>query len=238
MSCPRFFTFAAEAREGAQVLLDAAQARHLAALRVRPGDPLELVLPQGPWRADLAILDRDRASARLVSPLGEEREALHALHAFLPVPAQLSLLDEMLPPLVELGVASFQPVVFERSAADPGKVQARMERWARILVAACEQCHRGRIPALAAPAPFAALLAVEAAQKWVAFENPTGTPNPPCLKAPIAFTSGPEGGITDGEFQALRRSGWTAVSLGPAILRAVTAPVALAGAIQFRFQQD
>ena len=43
---------------------------------------------------------------------------------------------------------------------------------------------------------------------------------------------GPEGGVTDGEFDALRASGWVPVSLGPGILRAVTAPVALLGAIQ------
>jgi 16S rRNA (uracil1498-N3)-methyltransferase len=81
--------------------------------------------------------------------------------------------------------------------------------------------------------PFEALLAWEAPQKWVAYELATGEANPGLRREALAFTSGPEGGITEEEFAALRIAGWQPVSLGRAILRAVTAPVALLGAVQF-----
>jgi len=113
-----------------------------------------------------------------------------------------------------------------------------MERWRRIVHAACEQSHRGRIPELREPIPFDGLLALDAPQKWVAYELPTDAPNPPLHREALAFTSGPEGGITDDEFAALTQAGWLPVSLGPAILRAVTAPVALLGAVQYALQRD
>ncbi len=50
----------------------------------------------------------------------------------------------------------------------------------------------------------------------------------------MAFTSGPEGGITEDEFKALCNAGWRPVSLGRSILRAVTTPVALLGAVQYK----
>jgi 16S rRNA (uracil1498-N3)-methyltransferase len=149
------------------------------------------------------------------------------------VPAQLSLFDEWLPPLVELGVTLIQPVVYQRSEFEGAKLVARMERWARIVQSACEQSHRDRRPELRPPMPFAFLLTWPTAQKWVAYELATGQANPALRRENLAFTSGPEGGITDDEFAALAAAGWQPVSLGRSILRAVTAPVALLGAAQF-----
>lgn len=234
MSLPRLFLDPLPAAENAAVSLGAEAARHLKALRLKPGDALELVMGDQPWTADLAELDRGRAVARLVAPLHEDREAPIALQACLPMPAQLSLFDEWLPPLVELGVTLIQPVVYARSEFDPAKTAARQERWARIIQAACEQGHRSRRPELRPPAPFEALLTWEAPQKWVAYELATREANPELRREALAFTSGPEGGITDGEFTALAAAGWRPVSLGRSILRAVTTPVALLGAVQFQ----
>jgi 16S rRNA (uracil1498-N3)-methyltransferase len=71
----------------------------------------------------------------------------------------------------------------------------------------------------------------------VAYELGTGEANPVLRREALAFTSGPEGGITDEEFAALRAAGWQPVSLGRSILRAVTTPVALLGAVQFALGQ-
>jgi len=234
VSLPRLFLDPHPAPSENQALpLGAEAARHLRALRLRPGDALELVLGDQTWTADLAELDRDRALARLVAPLQEDREPPIPLQACLPLPAQLSLFDEWLPPLVELGVTLIQPVIYARSEFDPAKTAARMERWTRLVQSACEQSHRSRRPELRVPIPFAALLAHDAPQKWVAYELATGEANPELRREPLAFTCGPEGGITDGEYTALAAAGWRPVSLGRSILRAVTAPVALLGAVQF-----
>lgn len=235
MSLPRFFLDAPPQppAEGGVLPLGPEAARHLRALRLRPGAALEVVLGEAPWRADLAELDRERALARLVAPLAEDREPPVALEACLPLTAQLSLWDEWLPPLVELGVTRIQPVVYARSEFDAGKTAARMERWSRIVLSACEQSHRTRRPELRPPMPFEALLTWPTAQRWVAYELATGQANPALRREPLAFTCGPEGGIADEEYAALAAAGWVPVSLGRSILRAVTAPVALLGAVQF-----
>jgi len=237
MSLPRFFLDPSPATENDLLTLDTEAFRHLKALRLKPGDALELVLGDQPWKADLAELDRSQALVRLVAPLQEEREAPFALQACLPLPAQLSLFDEWLPPLVELGVTLIQPVVYRRSEFDPRKTAARTERWIRLIQSASEQSHRNRRPELRPPMPFEALLTWEASQRWVAYELATGQANPTLRPEALAFTSGPEGGITEDEFAALAAAGWQPVSLGRSILRAVTTPVALLGAVQFEWGQ-
>jgi 16S rRNA (uracil1498-N3)-methyltransferase len=203
-------------------------------MRLKPGAALELLLPSGTWRADLAELDRNKAVARLVAPLTEDREASIEIQAWIPILAQLSLVDELLPPLVELGVAFIQPVIYARSEYDARKTAARLGRWRRIVSSACEQCHRSRITELRIPLPFEGLLSVGVPQKWVAYELHTRELNPVLRRCALAFTSGPEGGITEAEFKALCQADWKPVSLGPAILRAITAPVALLGGIQYQ----
>lgn len=237
MSLPRLFLDVDAAAEGLVVPLGAEATRHLRALRLKPGAAVELVLGDQPWRADLVEMDRVRASVRLIAPLLEDREPPIALQACLPLPAQLSLFDEWLPPLVELGVTLVQPVVYARSEFDAPKTAARMDRWRRLIQTACEQSHRSHRPDLRPPMPFDGLPTWAAPQKWVAYELRTGQGNPVLHREALAFTSGPEGGITDEEFAALAASGWLPVSLGPSILRAVTTPVALLGAVQFLLGQ-
>ena len=223
--------------EGTLVTLGADHARHLKALRLRPGDALEVLLPTGAWKADLAELSRDSALARLVAPLREDREPSTPLVACPPLTSHLGLWDEWLPPLGGLGVTEIRPIAYARSEHDARKTAARLDRWRRLIRAACEQSHRGKIPALFDPIPFEMMLGLDFPQKWVAYELATGEANPSLKAEALAFTSGPEGGITDEEFASLRQAGWLPVSLGKSILRAVTTPVALLGAIQFQLNR-
>lgn len=238
MSLSRLFiAHAPLATEGAVVPLGPDEARHLKALRLHPGDALELVLASGPWKAEVAQMERERALVRLVAPLAEDREPPHPLHLCIPLTVQLGLVDEMLPPLVELGATLIQPIIYARSEHEAKKTAPKRERWLRVIQSAAEQSHRSALPELRDPLPFEALLRWDAPQKWVAYELPTGEANPALGDGALALTSGPEGGITDEEFIALQKAGWKPVSLGRSILRAVTAPAALLGAVQFEMGQ-
>lgn len=233
MSLPRFvLQDSISPRENLAITLDAEQAKHLHALRLCPGDPLELFLPTGIWRGELADIAKNRATIRLVASIEESRESPVEIHACLPITAQLSLWDDFLPGTIELGVTLIQPVIFERSQYDRQKTEARLERWRRIILAACEQSHRSRLPNLLMPVPVASLQSWETAQRWVAYEARTIVPNPELTIENIAFTHGPEGGITDTEIEMLQNSGWIPITLGKSILRATTCPAAILGAIQ------
>jgi 16S rRNA (uracil1498-N3)-methyltransferase len=226
---------AAAPTENAVLDLGAEHARHLAALRRTAGDPLEILFPSGPWRAEIVVMDAmggQRASVRLVGPVGECREAPIGIHACLPITADLRIWDAFLPGAIELGATLIQPVAFERSQYDVRGAEARMGRWRRIIAAACGQSHRGRVPRLESPVPAASLRDYAVRQRWVAYEVRLDVPNPALALEDLAFTHGPEGGITDAELDMLRGSGWKPISLGSAVLRAATCPAAILGAVQ------
>ncbi len=238
MSLPRLIVDAiGPCFEGRLIPFSTEQARHLQALRLKPGAALELLLGGGPWRADLTGITKEAAHARLVSPLHEIREAAIPLHACLPITSHLATWEDWLPPLVELGITHIHPIIYARSEYDSRRTQAKVERWSRVISAAVEQSHRNLIPELFPVLPFESLLTWDFPQRWVAYEVPSGTPNPAVNVSPLAFTCGPEGGISEAEFQALQQAGWQPVSLGRSILRAVTTPIAMLGAIQFQLNR-
>ncbi|MBL0312384.1 MAG: 16S rRNA (uracil(1498)-N(3))-methyltransferase [Holophagaceae bacterium] len=219
------------------IALSPEQARHLHALRLKAGAALELLLDEGPWQVDLTEITQKNAQVRLVSPLHEVRESPIPLHACLPITSHLATWEDWLPPLVELGVTHIQPINYARSEADLRRTMAKTERWSRIIASAMEQSHRSHPPELLPIQPFSALLDWHIPQRWVAYEAAAGVANPTLRMEALAFTCGPEGGITDEEFRALQQSGWLPVCLGRSILRAATAPIAMMGAIQFQLNR-
>ena len=219
-------------RENAVLALGHEHTKHLAALRLSPGAALEVLLPSGSWRAELTTVGGRGASIRLLSPSGRSREAPIEIHACLPLTAKAALWADFLPGVVELGATLIQPVIYERSQYDPRAVDALMPRWERIIRAACGQAHRTRVPDLLPPIPLPSLSRFSTPQRWVAYEVQTEEPNPTPTWEDLAFTHGPEGGITDAEITLLLESGWAPVTLGSAILRASTCPAAILGALQ------
>ncbi|MBL0210953.1 MAG: 16S rRNA (uracil(1498)-N(3))-methyltransferase [Holophagaceae bacterium] len=223
--------------EGRLLVLAPDQARHLHALRMKPGAALELLLEDGPWQADLTGIARDAAQVRLISPLQEVREAPVDIHACLPITTHLATWEDWLPPLVELGATHIHPIIYARSEFDARRTLGKAERWSRLISSAVEQSHRSRIPKLFPAQPFEFLLECNIPQRWVAYEAATDTANPALGLEALAFTCGPEGGIADREIAALRGAGWQPVCLGRSILRAATAPIAMLGAIQFQLNR-
>lgn len=216
------------------IALSPEQARHLHALRLKAGAALELLLDGGPWQADLTGITLEVAHVRLISPLLELRESPIPLHACLPITSHLATWEDWLPPLVELGVTHFHPIIYARSEFDSRRTLAKVPRWSRIIASAVEQSHRSHIPELLPAQQFTSLLDWRIPQRWVAYEATANVVNPALSMEALAFTCGPEGGISDAEFVALRDSGWQPVCLGRSILRAATAPIAVMGAIQFQ----
>jgi 16S rRNA (uracil1498-N3)-methyltransferase len=137
---------------------------------------------------------------------------------------------------VELGVAAIAPVTMARSVArlDTERAAKREARWGAIVIAACEQCGRNRLPLLHAPVSFSewiaapghgdlrVLLAPEADQTLGDLRSPAGS---------VELLVGPEGGLAPEESAAALRAGFRAVRLGPRILRTETAALAALSAL-------
>ncbi|HUS14722.1 MAG TPA: RsmE family RNA methyltransferase, partial [Chloroflexia bacterium] len=136
----------------------------------------------------------------------------------------------------ELGVAAIVPVVSARTVVSGAEAGGKPERWARIVREAAEQSRRGRCPAVAAPLPWPAAVARAVAESELVLvpweEAPPEARLGPLLErallaARVSVLVGPEGGLTAAEVAAATAAGAVVVSLGPRILRAETASLAL-----------
>ncbi|MBS0319992.1 MAG: 16S rRNA (uracil(1498)-N(3))-methyltransferase [Proteobacteria bacterium] len=232
MSAPRFYVPRDDASvwaAGHSVALPESASHHaLRVLRLAAGDPLTLFDGRGgEWRATVAAADRRALVATLAHFDPVEREIgvdvtlVQAIIATDPM-------DLVVRKAVELGVARVVPLVAARTQGTlrGEKAERRLAHWRQIVVAACEQCGRNRIPEVADIVAFDA---------WVSTAPPTARLLAPgasqslaaSLDArPTTLVVGPEGGWTDAELAQAARRGIARVALGPAILRAETAAIA------------
>jgi 16S rRNA (uracil1498-N3)-methyltransferase len=204
--------------------------------RLRVGD--ELVLFAGDGRealGSLVAINRDAADAAISAVTTVDRES----------PLQVTLLqglsagdrmDYTLQKAVELGVAAIVPVTTQRSVVrlDRDRADKRVAHWRQIVIGACEQSGRNRIPEVLPVVPLAAgLAAVSAAQRFVlSFDGGARLRDLTPPARPIALLAGPEGGLTADEERAARDAGFVPLSLGPRVLRTETAAVAALAAMQ------
>jgi 16S rRNA (uracil1498-N3)-methyltransferase len=262
---PRLFTSSPLAA-GAILQLDAAATHHASrVLRLTVGDAVELFDGNG-----------HGASASLVAPASGTVRVERLLPAE-PLPALRLVLaqcvssadrmDWTIEKAVELGVAELVPLQSQKALVKlaPPRIVKRHEHWQRVIVAACAQSGRKRVPHLH---PVSSLGA------WLR-ELPAASPesSPPGLPenrlrivlAPGADRSlgevlaaaetapdreaasgrpacdqvwllcGPEAGLTEGEVQQACDAGWLPAGLGPRILRTETAGLVALAVLQARW---
>ena len=147
-------------------------------------------------------------------------------------------MDWLVEKATELGAASIQPLMSERSVLrlKSERADKKLMHWRGIAIAACEQCGRNRLPVIHEVRTLADWLKAGSSQRP---DDPGGTrllmslqagARPLSvavgLEASLTFLSGPEGGLSPAEEAAAIACGFAPVTLGPRVLRAETAPLA------------
>lgn len=139
---------------------------------------------------------------------------------------------------VELGVAEIAPVIAKRTEKHLGQsAEKRAERWRRIAHEASQQSRRSDEPLIREPVLLGERIRAAArGTRLVLAEQERTTTLRAALEAAqaaggnempaIELAIGPEGGWAPEEEALFDANGWTAVSLGPRILRAETAAIA------------
>ena len=222
---------------GAEIVLPEAAARHaVTVLRLQPGDTLNLFNGAGgEYQASLVAVSKREARVRLLGFHAFERESPLAITLALGISAG-ERMDYSLQKATELGVTAIQPLATERSVVKLAGERAdkRLQHWQHVVIAACEQCGRNRVPAVAPVQKFFAYLAAVNRGKLLLMLSPdAATPLkrvPPA--ASVVLLIGAEGGLAPSECEAAEASGFEPVSLGPRILRTETAPVAALAVLQ------
>jgi 16S rRNA (uracil1498-N3)-methyltransferase len=209
---------------------------HLArVLRLGAGDPV--VLFNGDGRdhpGQLLAASRHGARVRIETTGELEGEPPLRLHLAVGV-SRGERMDFVIQKAVELGVVSIQPLFTERSVVrlDAARAERRHAHWHGVLIAACEQSGRRRLPALNPPQALADWLST--ATGTALLLDPQAERSLAALPAPpgeATLLVGPEGGLSADERARAARSGLVAVRLGPRILRTETAPLAALAALQ------
>jgi len=239
VSAPRFHwpddLTAADA--GREVALPDPVAHHaLRVLRLAVGDPLTVFTGRGgEFAATLLRADKRRAIVRLDAFDPVEREAALTVTLVQGLAAN-DAMDHAVRKAVELGAAAICPVLTSRSARMPAgdRGAKRLAHWRQIVVAACEQCGRNRVPEVHDVAPLERLLAERARDSTgliLVPDAPSSLADVPAPARGVDLFVGPEGGFAPTEVEAARQAGMTAVRLGPRVLRTETATVAALAAI-------
>ena len=107
-----------------------------------------------------------------------------------------------------------------------------MAHWQGVLLSACEQSGRSLIPSLRSPAALPDWFVAH--HDGLVFDHRVtrtlpGLPHP---GTSLNLLVGPEGGLSQEERSQATAAGFTAVRLGPRVLRTETAPLAALAAIQ------
>jgi len=220
---------------GLSIALPPGAARHAQVLRLQPGAPVTLFDGRGgEYEARVERMGRSDVQVEVGPHHAIEREAPRPVHLALAVPAN-DRMDALVEKAAELGVASLQPLMAERSVLRLAgeRAQKKQAHWQAIAIAACEQCGRNRVPEVHAVRLLADWLeeAREGA-RWLLSPQPDAASwTTRAGDGAVTVLSGPEGGFSPAEEQAARVRGWQAVRLGPRILRADTAPLAALAAL-------
>ena len=140
-------------------------------------------------------------------------------------------MDLSLQKATELGISALQPVFTARTEVriPEDKMEKRMLHWRKVIISACEQSGRARLPVLFSPVDVL-VWAQQASQAKRVMLAPGADPLA-CMFTgrALELLVGPEGGLEDSELEFMGRQGVVAASLGPRILRTETAgPAAIA----------
>jgi 16S rRNA (uracil1498-N3)-methyltransferase len=236
MNQPRFYCREALS-PGAHIDLPEPVARHaVRVLRLPPGAAVVLFDGRGgEYEARIERIERDRVVAALGAWHDVERESGLAVTLIQAVQGGEKM-DYTVQKAVELGVSQIVPVDSRRSVTRLAGERAakRVAHWQGVAAAACEQCGRNQVPQLApleklenwlarpANGALRLILAPDAEQALVDL--------PPAENVQLLI--GAEGGLDPQEILAARQVGFTAVKMGPRILRTETAGLAALAVLQ------
>jgi 16S rRNA (uracil1498-N3)-methyltransferase len=222
---------------GGQVPLDRNQANYLGnVLRLGSGDRVLVFNGRdGEWQA--TIVGRKRPEHLDIVALNRAQDRLPDLH-YVFAPLKHARLDYMVQKAVEMGASALQPVLTRFTQVS----RVNSERMRANVVEAAEQCGILSLATVDEPVALDRWLTRRASERLLVFcDEALETANPAAaLEAlrgnpphGIDVLVGPEGGFAEDErANVLRQPGLLRLSLGPRILRADTAAVAVLALVQ------
>jgi 16S rRNA (uracil1498-N3)-methyltransferase len=223
---------------GAEVRLSASAASHVArVLRLKEGAPLIVFDGTGgEHRAEIIRVAGASVHVMLKEFMPGATEPALKLTLVQGV-SRGERMDWTLQKATELGVSAIVPVLTARSVVrlDERQSMAKREHWQAVIVSACEQCGRTRVPEIAPPVRLRDYLATSKKEGLRLALSPVAQGSLAGLASvsqKVELLIGPEGGLDDTEHLLAEQAGYLPVRLGPRVLRTETASVVALSVLQ------
>lgn len=223
---------------GSETNLPAAGGYHVArVLRMREGAPLSVFDGSGhEFRAEITRVEGDQVTVRLGDATPGTTESPLKITLVQGV-SRSERMDWTLQKATELGVAAVAPVLTARSVVRLDEKQAvkKQAHWRGIVIGACEQSGRARIPAVSAPTTlreYFANVRKDGLRLVLSPSAPASLVGLSSMPSKVELLIGPEGGLEDDELHAAQKCGFMPVRLGPRVLRTETAAVVALSVLQ------
>lgn len=221
------------------ITLDAGQARYLMrALRLRLGDSITLFDGSGgEYVAEIVRVGKNDVDLQTGEYSDRSIESALRIRLVQGI-SKGDRMDTVVQKATELGVARISPVLSQYSAVrlDDSKAAKRREHWQKIAQSACEQCGRNSVPDIDDVRPLSSWPANDHEDASSNFILLPGAARPlsssPHPGSELTLLIGPEGGFSSEEQTFALANGFSAVSLGPRILRTETAATTAISAAQ------
>jgi 16S rRNA (uracil1498-N3)-methyltransferase len=216
-------------------------ARHVQVLRLQPGANITMFDGQpnangqyGECAATVTQMGRSSVQVQLGAWTATQREPTRTVHLAVGMPAN-ERMDWLVEKAAELGVASIQPLMTERSVLrlSGERASKKQTHWQSVAVAACEQCGGNRLPVVHAVMTLTQWLAGHAGRAaddsalLLSLRAPSqGVRDAAASHRSLTLLSGPEGGLSTAEEDTAIAQGFSPANLGPRVLRSETAALA------------
>jgi len=199
-------------------------------LRLRVGAELVLFNGQGgEYTARLIVADKKQAKLQLLEYHDIERESSLELTLVQAI-SRPEHMNYTIQKAVELGVTCIVPLISKRSPPiDKNKIHKREQQWQKIIISACEQSGRNRLPILNEVQTLTTYLADKQQLEDCIVLAPEAKHSISKLEIDkkITILIGAEGGLTEEEIQDAIEAGYLDVGLGSRILRTETAAITM-----------
>jgi 16S rRNA (uracil1498-N3)-methyltransferase len=206
-------------------------------LRLREGDEIVLFDGSGQqYNASLSEVSKKHARVKTENAELVDLESALNIHLALGI-SKGERMDFAIQKAVELGVTDITPLYTERCVVnlDSKREAKRLEHWRGIIISACEQCGRNTLPALHNPVDIRKNFSSLPDYELKITLSPFAKNNLKQLSAPakeVMIMVGPEGGLSEQEIKTAIEHNFTAVRMGPRILRTETAALTALSTIQ------
>jgi 16S rRNA (uracil1498-N3)-methyltransferase len=225
-------------KTGSQVALPPSGANHVArVLRLRAGAPLVVFDGTGgEYRAEIVSTSGNEVVVSVGDHIQGVSESPLRITITQGIPRS-ERMDWALQKATELGVSVIAPVIAARSVVrlDESQSAKKLDHWRNIVIGACEQCGRNRIPQVLQPKSLREHFATHPKEGLRLVLNPTAPGSLAGLTSmptKVELLIGPEGGLDDDELAHAQNAGYVPVRLGPRVLRTETAAVTALSVLQ------